>query len=82
MLTWGYLDGDEPVPSIADLLKRFECTVIMSNIFTVCRIVDHLKTTGQTIPSVRLILYAGETFYKDLRTSWRQVFPNVIVGPG
>lgn len=75
------ITGDEPVEQMAEFLNIFKTTVIFSNVFTTCRLVDHLVKTGQTIDSVRLVLYAGETFYKDLRTSWRKAFPNMQVRP-
>lgn len=75
------ITGNEAIPEQANFMRTFKATVIFSNVFTVCRIVDHLVEKGETVDSVRLILYAGETFYKDLRTSWRKAFPNMQVRP-
>jgi phenylacetate-CoA ligase len=75
------ITGNEPVPNIADFIKRFDATVILSNVFTVCRIADYLAERGETVDSIRLILFFGEGFYKDLRASWSKAFPNIRAGP-
>lgn len=75
------ITGNETVPEMANFMRLFKATVIFSNVFTTCRVVDYLVERGETIDSVRLVLYAGETFYKDLRTSWKKAFPNVRVKP-
>lgn len=75
------ITGNEAVPDMANFMKLFKATVIFSNVFTTCRVVDHLVERGETIDSVRLILFAGESFYKDLRTSWLKAFPNMRARP-
>ncbi|KAK2048030.1 AMP-dependent synthetase/ligase [Colletotrichum somersetense] len=75
------ITGNEAIPDIANFMQLFKATVIFSNVFTVCRIVDHLVEKGETVDSVHLILFAGESFYKDLRTSWRRAFPNMRAKP-
>lgn len=75
------ITGNENVADMANFMKQFKATVIFSNVFTTCRLVDHLVEKGETIDSVRLILVAGETFYKDLRSSWRKAFPNSHTRP-
>ncbi|KAL6808133.1 AMP-dependent synthetase/ligase [Trichoderma camerunense] len=67
--------------SIAVSMQIFKATVIMSNIFTVVRVADYLIEKGETLPSLRLILYTGESFYEDLRSVFAQAFPNARVGP-
>ena len=75
------ITGNEAIPDMANFMRLFKATVILSNVFTVCRVVDHLVAREETVDSVRLILYAGETFYKDLRSSWVKAFPNMHVRP-
>ncbi|WYZ44888.1 hypothetical protein EsH8_VIII_000204 [Colletotrichum jinshuiense] len=75
------ITGNEAIPDIANFMQLFKATVIFSNVFTVCRVVDHLVQKGETIDSVHLILFAGESFYKDLRTSWQKAFPNMRARP-
>lgn len=75
------ITGNEAIPDMANFMRLFKATVILSNVFTVCRVVDYLVESRETVDSVRLILYAGETFYKDLRTSWVKAFPNMHVRP-
>ncbi|KAL7914428.1 AMP-dependent synthetase/ligase [Trichoderma velutinum] len=67
--------------SIAVSMQIFKATVIMSNIFTVVRVADYLIEKGETLPSLRLILYTGESFYEDLRSVFARAFPNARVGP-
>ncbi|KAH8659902.1 hypothetical protein BX600DRAFT_466903 [Xylariales sp. PMI_506] len=75
------ITGNEAVPDMANFIKMFKATVIFSNVFTVCRVVDYLVEKGETIDSMRLILFAGESFYKDLRISWLKAFPNMRARP-
>jgi phenylacetate-CoA ligase len=75
------ITGNEVLPDMANFMRLFKATVILSNVFTICRLVDYLVGRGETIDSFRLILYTGETFYKDLRTSWVKAFPTMNVRP-
>lgn len=75
------ITGNEPIPDMANFVKQFKATVIFGNVFTTCRLVDYLVDKGETIDSVRLILFAGESFYKDLRASWLKAFPNMRARP-
>lgn len=75
------ITGNETPPDAMQQLVQNEATVIMSNVFTVVRLADYLRTTNQTLPLIRLILYTGEAFYKDLRPLFRAAFPNAKVHP-
>lgn len=75
------ITGNEPVPNIADFIKGFDATVILSNIFTICRVADYLADRGETVENIRLILYFGEGFHKDLRATLSKAFPNMRAGP-
>lgn len=75
------ITGNEPVAEMAAFMRMFGATVVFSNVFTVCRLVDYLNSRGETVDSVRLVLFAGESFYKDLRASWTRAFPNARVSP-
>jgi hypothetical protein len=46
----------------------------MSNVFTAVRLADYLRTTNQSLSLIRLVLYTGEPFYKDLRPLSKAAF--------
>jgi len=75
------ITGNEPIPNIAGFMKRFDATIVISNVFTVCRVVDYLNSEGRTIDTVRLCLFFGEAFHKDLRASFFKAFPNTKLAP-
>lgn len=75
------IGGNESIESMANYMERFGATVLLSNVSTACRIADYLSTRKKTLPSIRLILYSGESFYKGLRIIFRSAFPNAIVFP-
>lgn len=75
------ITGNELPPDATQQLIQNEATVIMSNVFTVVRLADYLRTNDITLPLIRLILYTGEAFYKDLRPLFKAAFPNAKVHP-
>ncbi|CAK1366709.1 unnamed protein product [Cercospora beticola] len=75
------ITGNESIPDMAHFLKMFDATVILSNVFTVSRVAAYLREQGETIDSVHLILYMGESFYNDILPSWLEAFPNMRVRP-
>ena len=46
-----------------------------------CRLADYLTKLGQTVPSVRLMLYIGELLHKDQRVLLGTAFPYAQIGP-
>lgn len=75
------ITGNEMPADATQQLLQNEATVIMSNVFTVVRLADYLRTTNQSLPLIRLVLYTGEPFYKDLRPLFKAAFPNARVHP-
>jgi len=75
------ITGNEPPPDAVAQLVANDATVIMSNVFTAVRLADYLRTTGMNLPKIRLVLYTGEAFYKDLRPLFKAAFPNAKVHP-
>lgn len=75
------ITGNELPPDAYQQLTVNSATVIMSNVFTAVRLADWLRTNDLNLPKIRLILYTGEAFYKDLRPLFRSAFPNATVHP-
>jgi phenylacetate-CoA ligase len=75
------ITGNELPPDATQQLIQNEATVILSNVFTVVRLADYLRTNNQTLPLIRLILYTGEAFFKELRPLFKAAFPNAKVHP-
>lgn len=53
--------------------------MILSNVFTIVRLADYLRTNDLNLPTIRLILYTSETLYKNLRPLFKLAFPNAKV---
>ncbi|KAL6716251.1 hypothetical protein ACLMJK_005817 [Lecanora helva] len=75
------ISGKESIENMAQYMETFHATVLLSNVSTTCRIADHFRTHNKTLPSIRLILYSGESFHKSLRPVYRVAFPNAIICP-
>jgi len=75
------ITGNELPQDAYQQLTINDATVIMSNVFTAVRLADWLRTNGLRLPKIRLFLYTGEAFYKDLRPLFRTAFPNATVHP-
>ena len=75
------ITGNELPPDATQQMIQNDATVIMSNVFTVVRLADYLRTNNMTLPLIRLILYTGEAFNKDLRPLFKAAFPNAKVHP-
>jgi len=75
------ISGGEALETIAKLIIDFKATAIISNVYISTRLTEHLRNKKITLPHVRLLLYTGEAFYKDLRPSFYSVFPNIRIRP-
>lgn len=75
------ISGKEPLENIVRDITKFKATVIISNVFIATRLAHYLGSNNLVLDSVRLILYTGEAFYKDLRPLYRSAFPNAKIGP-
>lgn len=75
------ISGQMPHDFTADSIEQFRATVMISTVYATTKLVSWLKEQGRTLPSVRLILFMGEAFFKDVRDQWNQVFPNALIGP-
>lgn len=75
------ISGQQPLDVMADTIDTFEATVILSNVYTPTRLAAWLLDQGRTLQSVRLVLYSGESFFKDVRPLWNAAFPNALIAP-
>lgn len=75
------ISGKEPHENIERDILQFKATVIISNVFIATKLAHYLRNKRAQLPSVRLILYTGGPFYKDLRPLYKCAFPNVVIRP-
>ena len=75
------ISGKEPLDFMAQEINRFKATVIISNVFIATKLANYLRDRSISCPSVRLILYTGEAFYKDLKPLYSQTYPSARVSP-
>lgn len=75
------ISGNESTENIAHHMETFGATVLLSNVSTTHRIAEHYRARHQTLRSIRLILYSGESFHQDLRAIYRSAFPNATIFP-
>jgi phenylacetate-CoA ligase len=75
------ITGNELPQDAYSMLSVNDATVIMSNVFTAVRLADWCRTNEKSLPKIRLVLYTGEAFYKDLRPLFKTAFPNAKVHP-
>lgn len=75
------ITGQAPLPQMLNYVDMFEATVIFGNVFTVSRLAEHLKEQGTTLPRIRLIMFLGESFHKEMRAAWIRAFPNMRAVP-
>ena len=73
--------GVAPMESQAWALRTYAATVVVAMPTTLCRLADYLVKLDQLIPSVRLLLYAGELLHKDQKALLVRAFPSAQIGP-
>ena len=73
--------GVAPLESQAWTLRAYAATVIVAMPTVVCRLADYMIKLGQSVPSVRLVLYLGEYLHKDQKILLGGAFPSAQIGP-
>ena len=73
--------GVAPLESQAWTLRTYAATVIVAMPTIVCRLAEHMIKLGQSVPSVRLVLYVGEYLDKDQKILLGGAFPFAKIGP-
>ena len=75
------IGGNEGIENMAKWIEELEATVLQTNVSTLRRIAELFIARAQTVPKVRLLLYTGECFTKDLRPTYTKAFPNATIYP-
>ena len=75
------IGGNEGIENIAKWIEELEATVLQTNVSTLRRIAELLIARGQILPKVRLLMYTGEPFTKELRPTYMKAFPNATIYP-
>ena len=73
--------GVAPLESQAWTLRTYAATVIVAMPTVLCRLAEHMIKLGQSVSSVRLVLYLGEYLHKDQRILLGGAFPFAKIGP-
>ena len=73
--------GVAPLESQAWTLRAYAATIIVAMPTVVCRLADYMIKLGQSLSSVRLVLYVGEYLHKDQKILLRGAFPSAKIGP-
>ena len=63
----------------AHTIEDLDATVVIGPTTTLCRLAAHAVDSGRPLPSVDLLLFAGEAFYGDQRALLAQAFPRARV---
>ena len=73
--------GVAPLESQVWTLRTYAATVIVAMPTIVCRLADYMIKLGQSVSSVRLVLYVGEHLHKDQKILLGGAFPSAKIGP-
>ncbi|KAF3021010.1 hypothetical protein E8E14_010903 [Neopestalotiopsis sp. 37M] len=73
------ISGNESIDTMAHYMETLDATVLIANVSTTRRLAEYFTSVGKTLPRLRLILYTGECFTKELRTVYRAAFPNSVI---
>lgn len=63
------------------MIETFQATVVIAPIYFATKIAQWLQQEGRTLDSVRLIMFTGEQFFKDVRILWNSAYPNAQIAP-
>lgn len=73
--------GVAPLESQAWTLRAYAATVIVAMPTVACRLAEYMIKLGQSVPSVRLVIYVGEYLHKDQKILLGGAFPSAKIGP-
>ncbi|KAI2776199.1 hypothetical protein F4815DRAFT_449488 [Daldinia loculata] len=71
-----FISSDKTVDSIVEEVERFQPSVVFGSLSDIFRLSEHLGERHSTLPSVRAILYLGETVPRNITRSLHAGFPN------
>ncbi|MFD5888626.1 phenylacetate--CoA ligase family protein [Streptomyces sp. NPDC060334] len=70
------IGGGAPLESTVSALQDFGAHVVAGTPTTLCRLAEHLTSTGRRLPQVELLFFGGEALFSDQRRLLAVAFPN------
>ncbi|MER6392241.1 phenylacetate--CoA ligase family protein [Streptomyces sp. NPDC059382] len=70
------IGGGAPLESTVTALQDFGAHVVAGTPTTLCRLAEHLTSTGRRLPQVELLFFGGEALFSDQRRLLAGAFPN------
>ncbi|MGW6975842.1 phenylacetate--CoA ligase family protein [Streptomyces sp. NPDC054952] len=70
------IGGGAPLESTVSALQDFGAHVVAGTPTTLCRLAEHLTSTGRRLPQVELLFFGGEALFSDQRRLLAGAFPN------
>lgn len=76
------LSSTHPLDQVLQEIEAFQATALISPVFHVTRLASQISQSGgRPAPSIRMILYSGESLSPSVAASWRAAFPNAVIHP-
>ncbi|MEU9419416.1 phenylacetate--CoA ligase family protein [Streptomyces sp. NPDC048272] len=72
------IGGGAPLESTVSALQDFGAHVVAGTPTTLCRLAEHLTSTGRRLPQVELLFFGGEALFSDQRRLLAGAFPNAV----
>ncbi|MEV6574768.1 phenylacetate--CoA ligase family protein [Streptomyces sp. NPDC051577] len=72
------IGGGAPLESTVSALQDFGAHVVAGTPTTLCRLAEHLTSTGRRLPQVELLFFGGEALFSDQRRLLVGAFPNAV----
>lgn len=69
------IGGGAPLDSTAATLEDFAAQVVAGTPTTLCRLAEHLTSTGRQLPGVEFLFFGGEALFADQRRLLAAAFP-------
>ncbi|MEU0375077.1 AMP-binding protein [Streptomyces sp. NPDC006283] len=70
------IGGAAPLESTVPILQDFAAEVVAGTPTTLCRLAEHLISSGVRLDAVELVLFGGEALFADQRRLLAAAFPN------
>ncbi|MFE3866423.1 phenylacetate--CoA ligase family protein [Streptomyces goshikiensis] len=72
------IGGAAPMEPTVVALRDFTADVVAGTPTTLCRLAEHLVSTGDQLPQVELLLFGGEALFADQRRLLAAAFPRAV----
>ncbi|MER7466883.1 AMP-binding protein [Streptomyces sp. NPDC097981] len=70
------IGGGAPLESTLTTIEDFDAHVVAGTPTTLCRLAEHIASTGRQLPGVELLFFGGEALFADQRRLLSAAFPN------